>query len=134
MGIHLPSFPGATMPHPAQATLNTIVWLFSAALQLALFAALFGRRLARRVPIFTTLIGFYLARSILLFLIFGHIDLATYHALYDDLQIVDLLLQAAVAIEIAIHLSNSQRGQTLRRGLTPLALLALAVLCTTLAV
>ena len=123
----------ATIAPSAQATLNTIVWIFSAALQLALFAALFSRRLARRIPIFTALIGFYLARSIFLYLVFGHIGLATYHALYDNLQIVDLLLQAGVAIEIAIHLSNSEPNLTLRRGLTPLALLALAVLCTALA-
>ncbi|GGA69593.1 hypothetical protein GCM10011507_21400 [Edaphobacter acidisoli] len=117
----------------AQTALNTFVWLFSAALQLALFSVLFTRGLARRVPVFTALIGFYLARSILLYLIFGHIDLTTYRALYDNLQIVDLLLQAGVAIEIAIHLSNSQPNLTLRRGLTPLALLALAVSCTALA-
>lgn len=117
----------------AQAALNAFVWLFSVALQLALFSVLFTRGLARRIPIFTALIGFYLARSILLYLIFGHIGLPAYRAIYDNLQIVDLILQAGVAIEIAIHLSNSQPNLTLRRGLTPLALLALAVIGTALA-
>lgn len=117
----------------AQTALNAFVWLFSAALQLALFLVLFTRGLARRVPVFTALIGFYLARSILLYVIFGHIALAPYHALYDNLQIVDLLLQAGVAIEIAVHLSNSQPNLTLRRGLTPLALLVLAIICTAIA-
>ena len=117
----------------AQTALNAFVLIFSVALQLALFTVLFTRGLDRGIPIFTALIGFYLARSILLYLIFGHIALPAYHALYDNLQIADLLLQAGVAIEIAIHLSNSQPNLTLRRGLVPLALLALAIICTALA-
>lgn len=122
------------MFHSPQATLNTLLWTLSIALQLTLLVALFKRRLARRVPIFAAMIGFYLFRSILLYVVFNHIDLAAYHALYDNLQIVDLLFQAAVSIEIAIHLTRAQTGWTLRRSLTPIALLALSILCTVLAV
>lgn len=122
----------------SQSTLNTLVWTISVALELALFIALFSRSIARRHPIFTALIGFYLARSVLLYVIFHHIPLATYRALYDNLQLVDLALQAAVAIEIATHLmrdgtASAGKRLTLRSGLTPAALLALAILCTVLA-
>ena len=116
-----------------QATINTSLWILSVALQLALFLILFKRGLARRVPVFTFLIGFYLLRSLLLYLIFSHIDPTTYHSLYDNLQIADIVLQAAVAIEIAIQLMRSLTGRTLRRIFTPVALLALAILCTLLA-
>lgn len=126
----------------SQSTINTLLWTISVALELALFAALFSRGIARRHPVFTALIGFYLARSVLLYIIFNHIPLAAYHALYDNLQLVDLALQAAVAIEIAIQLMRHSTGAkttgtgkrlTLRSGLMPAALLALAILCTILA-
>lgn len=117
---------------PTQATINTLVWILSVALQLALFAALFVRGIARRFPAFTSLIGFYFLRSVFLFLVFGHIPLPTYHSIYDNLQLVDLLLQAAVALEITFHLMRKQAGWTFR-SLAPVAYLALAILCTMLA-
>ena len=122
----------AFIPEHAQNTLNTLLWIISLALQLALFAALFVRSVARRFPIFTSLIGFYLLRSALLFLIFDHVPPTTYHALYNALQLFDLLLQAAVAMEITLHLLRKQGVWTPLRSLAPLALLFLAAICTLL--
>lgn len=115
-----------------QFSINTLIWIVSVALELWLIVALFSRGVARRHPVFTALIGFYLVRSVLLYVVFNHIALNTYHTLYDDLQIVDLSLQAAVAIEIAIHLIRNQTGRW-RQSIAPVALLALAILCTALA-
>jgi len=118
---------------PAQTTINTLLWTLSIALQLALIAALFSRGLVRRAPVFTVLIAFYLVRSVLLYAIFHHMNVVSYHALYDSLQLTGLVVEAAVAIEIAVHLARSRAEQTLLNGLAPVALLALAVLCTALA-
>lgn len=120
------------IPQPTQATVNTLMWIASLALQLALFAALFVRGVARRFPIFTTLIGFYLVRSALLFLIFDHVAPIIYHSLYNTLLSLDLLVQAAVAIEIILHLIRNQGGWTLLRGLAPIAILLIATICTAL--
>lgn len=118
----------AFLAQSTQATINTLLWIVSVALQLALFLALFLRGIARRFPVFTTLIGFYLLRSAVLFLIFDHLALPTYRSLYDSLQLIDLLAQTAVAIEITLHLIRGQGGWTLPRTLVPVAILLLAIL------
>jgi len=118
---------------PAQTTINTLLLTLSAAVELALLVALFSRGIVRRAPVFTVLIAFYLVRSVLLYAIFHHMNVASYHALYDSLQLTGLVVEAAVAIEIAVHLARSRAEQTLLNGLAPVALLALAVLCTALA-
>jgi hypothetical protein len=115
-----------------QPTINTLVWIVSTALQLALFLALLLRGIAHRFPLFTTLIGFYLLRSALLFLIFDHLALPSYRSLYDLLQLIDLLAQTAVAIEIILHLIRTQGGPTLPRILIPIGLVILATIGTLL--
>jgi len=122
----------AIMPHLTQTTINTLVWIVSLALQLALFSVLFARGIARRFPIFTALIGFYLLRSPLLFLIFNHIAPASYHSLYAGLALLDLLLQTAVAVEILLALIHAGGGWTHRNLLTTVAVLCLAALATAL--
>ena len=120
------------IPQLTQSTINTLVWIVSLALQLALFSALFARNIARRFPIFTSLIGFYLLRSAILFLIFGHIGPAAYHTLYNDLTLLDLLIQTAVAVEILIHLVHGGGGWTRGNALFAAALLSIAALATAL--
>jgi len=123
----------AAIVMPAQTTINTLLLTLSAAVELTLLVALFSRGIVRRAPVFTVLIAFYLVRSVLLYAIFHHMNVASYHALYDSLQLTGLVVEAAVAIEIAVHLARSRAEQTLLNGLAPVALLALAVLCTALA-
>lgn len=122
----------AFIPQPTQSTINTTVWILSVALQFALFAALFARGIARQFSIFTSLIGFYLLRSALLFLIFGHINPATYRSLYNDLVLIDLFAQTAVAVEILLHLVHASGNWTRRNALTAAALLSIAALATAL--
>ena len=122
----------AFIPQPTQSTINTTVWILSVALQFALFAALFARGIARQFSIFTSLIGFYLLRSALLFLIFGHINPATYRSLYNDLVLIDLFAQTAVAIEILLHLVHANGNWPRRNALTAAALLSIAALATAL--
>ncbi len=85
-------------------TINTIVWTFSLALQALLVVAVFGRRIARRLPCFTILILFYPLRSALLFAVIGHIPAGDYGALYSTLSLVDILLQIGFAVEIGFRL------------------------------
>ena len=115
---------------PPQAIINNIVWVIGLALQLALLIVLFRRHIARRFPCFTILIGFYLLRSALLFISFGHIDADDYQTLYSALILVDLLAQTAVAIELIHHLVRSLGGWTLRRSILPAIFLFLASICT----
>jgi hypothetical protein len=120
------------IPQLTQSTINTLVWIVSLALQLALFSALFARAIARRFPIFTSLIGFYLLRSAILFLIFGHVGPAAYHTLYNDLTLLDLLIQTAVAVEILIHLVHAGGGWTRSNVLVTIAIVCVATAATAL--
>ncbi|MGC2638708.1 MAG: hypothetical protein WA294_16110 [Acidobacteriaceae bacterium] len=83
-------------------SLSVILWSVGLVLQLTLLTMLFVRRAARRVPIFTLLIAFYIARSVALFFLPGVISHATYASLYENLGLVDTVLQIGVAIEIAV--------------------------------
>ncbi|MEO6982965.1 MAG: hypothetical protein ABI072_07595 [Edaphobacter sp.] len=120
------------IPEHTQSTINTAVWIVSLALQLALFASLFARHIARQFPIFTSLIGFYLVRSALLFLIFDRIGPATYHALYGDLALIDLFVQTVVAVEILLHLVHASGSWTRRNALLTFAVIGAAALGTVL--
>lgn len=117
-------------------TVNTILWIFGLALQTLLVAAVFGRHIANRVPWFTTLILFYPLRSAALFLLAEHVAPATYASISSDLISVDLLLQFAVAFEIAVRAlrypvtANRRTPVTVRRGLT----LLLPILAATLSI
>jgi hypothetical protein len=102
---------------PSPQTINTIVWTFSLALQTLLVVAVFGRGLARRLPCFAILILFYPLRSALLFSLFGHIPADDYRSLYSALSLVDILLQIAFALEIALRLIRQPGKLTLSRSL-----------------
>jgi hypothetical protein len=110
--------------------LQAFLWGLGIVLQLILFVALFIRKLARRVPCFTALIGFYLLRSALLYLIYGFIDASAYYQLTQISQSLEVFLLIAVAIELLLPLLRDESGWKQNRVLTCIALIAIATLCT----
>jgi hypothetical protein len=118
---------------PSHATINDVVWGAGIALQLALVVALFTRRIARRLPCFTALIVFYLLRSALLFLLYGHVDDDAYQSLYDGLLLFELLAEAAFVAELLNQIMRSLGGWTLRRTLVPAVFLLISSVCTLVA-
>jgi hypothetical protein len=82
--------------------LNTSVWIAGLVLQSFLLVALFLRRVARRLPIFTMLLSFYVVRSILLYSLSGHLAPDEYGTLYNALSLADFVLQIVVAGELAL--------------------------------
>ncbi|MGP8250953.1 MAG: hypothetical protein ACLQHF_02900 [Terracidiphilus sp.] len=93
-------WPGTTTMH----IVNIFVWIAGLALQSLLLAALFLRRVARGLPVFTALLCFYVARSVLLFSLSGHLTPAAYGGLYDALSLSDLVLQLVVAGELILRI------------------------------
>jgi hypothetical protein len=114
------------------AVINASIWACGLILQTALLIALFRRRIARRFPLFTLLIAFYLLRSIVLFLLSSHIAITSYISLYNTLSIVDILLQISVAIEVINHLARGNAGWTLRHCALAATFLCIADIATIL--
>jgi hypothetical protein len=112
------------------ATLNTLVWALSLVLQCILFALLFSRGIARRFPFFASLIGFYILRSAVLFLIFNHVSPSNYAGLRDLLLLLEIFVQLCVAVELTLSLVREQGGWSVRQSLILLGLLCGAGLCT----
>ena len=83
---------------PANKHLEAIIWGIGLLLQLWLFVTLFTRHIARSVPFFTGLIGFYLLRSALLYLIYGFVSPGSYSRLYDTAQSVEVLVLLGVSV------------------------------------
>jgi hypothetical protein len=91
-------------------SINLAVWSVSLALQVILLAVLFVRRLARRVPLFTFLIAFYVVRSVLTYGLSGHVMGRAWYNLLEAFATADTVLQILVAIEIAVT-ALRQEGQ-----------------------
>jgi hypothetical protein len=115
-----------------RASINDSLWITGILLQSSLLALLFLRGIARRLPIFTGLLAFYLLRSILLLALFGHIDNDLYVALAEGFAVADLFLQLLVALEIALQLVPISGGWTWRRAGSLLLLPCLALVGTLL--
>ncbi|RSL16906.1 hypothetical protein EDE15_2433 [Edaphobacter aggregans] len=115
------------------ATLNTLVWALSLVLQCILFALLFSRGIARRFPFFASLIGLYILRSAVLFLIFNHVSPSNYTGLRNLLLLLEIIVQICVAVELTLPLARQRGGWSVRQGLLLLGLLWTAGLCTFLA-
>ena len=92
------------------ASWNTVIWATGLALQVALVWVLVGRGVARKLPCFTVLIGFYAVRSAALFAVSGHLTRAALGTMYDGLSLIDLLLQAVVVVEMAAAFSRQRGG------------------------
>jgi hypothetical protein len=81
--------------------LSNFIWLLGLALQLLLLELLFRRGLARRFPVMTGLIVFYILRSALLAVMGYHIARDTYEAWADAFSMADVALETLLAAEIA---------------------------------
>jgi peptidoglycan/LPS O-acetylase OafA/YrhL len=92
--------------------LNTSVWIAGLVLQCFLLVALFLRRVARRLPIFTALLSFYVVRSILLYSLSGHLAPDDYGTLYNALSLADFVLQIVVAGELALCVVRGANRRT----------------------
>jgi hypothetical protein len=92
------------------STANLFVWAAGLILQLVLSVALFVRGIARRFPVFASLIVFYVVRSVLLFALFSFVTRDAYAQLYDILSWTDLLLQILLALEIALAILRESGG------------------------
>jgi hypothetical protein len=109
-----------------RTAINDTLWAAGMLAQATLLACLTVRRLAQRIPVFTTLIAFYLVRSLALFGLYGHIAPAGYAAMNNGFSIADLLLQMLVAGEIAGRLVRAAGGWTVRRETIVVGIVALA--------
>jgi hypothetical protein len=89
--------------------ISLTLWLVGLALQILLLALLVRRGLARRFPVMTGLIGFYVARSVLLYALLHLAAGDTYQAWYDALSLTDIALEIALAAEITLA-ALRQRG------------------------
>jgi hypothetical protein len=89
--------------------INLLIWSAGLLLQAILLALLFWRGLARRLPVFTLILAFYVARSIALFSLYGHISREGYSMLFEFMGVADICLQTLLAAVIAIHFFR-QRG------------------------
>jgi hypothetical protein len=80
--------------------MNTSIWAIGLILQCLLLGALARRGVARRLPLFTALVGFYVVRSVFLFAAFGHLSTDTYSLTYQALSLMDIVFQVLVAWEL----------------------------------
>jgi hypothetical protein len=103
--------------HPSRVATNTTIWTLAFVLQCALVYVVFRRGVARRFPVFATLLVFYPVRAALLFGLSGHIRSSVAGPLYEVLSFADVALQLAVAVELALHLIGGMGGWTRFRAL-----------------
>lgn len=122
--------------HPSRLATNTTIWTLAFVLQCALVYVAFRRGVARRFPIFGSMLVFYPIRAALLFGLSGfglwapHIQGSLASSLYTALSFADLLLQLMVAVELALHLIRGLGGWTRLRALLCLLLLGAACVFT----
>lgn len=86
--------------------LNLLLWILSLTLQCALLAVLAARGIARRLPVVSILIGFYVVRSMALYLLSRNPPGPGYELLFGALAAVDILLQVAVAWTLFSAIEN----------------------------
>jgi len=99
------------------ATAQTTFLVTGLALQVCLLFLLFRRRMASQVALFSALLLFYTARSSLLFGLFHHISPTAYATLYSWLSLLDIMLQIAVVVELALAILRSGSKSLLPRSL-----------------
>ncbi len=109
------------------SNVDQLLWLASTAGNLALVGVLFYRKRARGFPAFTGLFISNLIRTLLLFVVYRKAS-GRYFACYWTLAIVDLVLQCAIAYEVAskVFRPAGTWARDTRRGW--LLILALGVL------
>jgi hypothetical protein len=83
------------------SALDWVFWVAGFLGNAVLFSILMIRRRCREFPVFTALIGFYAARSILLYTIYLHSSRIWYARVYWSADLLDFVLQFGVIWEIA---------------------------------
>jgi hypothetical protein len=135
--MHSPLF--ALIWIPSRVAINRALWTSGLVLQCALVFAVFRRGIARRFPCFATLICFYPLRASLLLVLANRVDADVYNPLSSALTFTEILLQAAVVVELiwrvsqetAGHETGGARELSIRRaGLYLLIVLGVAGICT----
>jgi hypothetical protein len=116
--------------HPTRLATNITIWTFAVVLQCVLVYVVFRRGIARRFPLFASLLVFHPFRAALLFGMSGHIRSGLAGPLYGTFSFIDDALQLMVAVEIALHLVRGIGGWTRLRALLCLLLLGAASLFT----
>lgn len=112
--------------HPYHELLNRTLWAAGLLLQCTLLFLLARRDRFRALPIFTALIAFYTVRTTLLYTLARHMAGPSFAMLKDLLSFTDLLLQLALAAEIAHHLLRRRGGWNRRSTSVLIALVGLA--------
>lgn len=115
-------------------TTAVIVWATGLALQCSLLAILVVRRRVLRLPVFTILIGFYVVRSVTLWVLSTRMPSLPFAKLSEVLGLLDPLLQLAVVAEITVaaarQYGDAGRDRLFRALLFLLAGLLAAVFAT----
>ncbi|HTW79824.1 MAG TPA: hypothetical protein VME23_09815 [Terracidiphilus sp.] len=102
--------------------MNNTLWTIGLILQVLLLAALLRGGLARKLPFFTALISFYVARSLFLFAGSGQMEDEVYIFCEQALSFIDILLQIVVAWEL---LRGGRSDPGVRTQAAPVGRLAL---------
>jgi hypothetical protein len=116
--------------HPSRLATNTTIWTFGFVLQCVLVYVVFRRGVARRFPVFASLLVFHPVRAALWFGLSGHIPGDVTGSLYEALSFLDDALQLMVAVEVTVHLIRGVGGWTRFRALLCLLLLGAALVFT----
>jgi hypothetical protein len=122
----LPQF----MAQETHTPIYVVVWLLSIVLQCGLFSALFARRIAGRAPFFTNLVGFYLVRSVVCFVLLNPLSLHAYSELLHIFLLFEIFCQVCVAYALTDRLIREQGGWNVYRAAIPVALLLTSILAT----
>lgn len=88
------------MSQTTHSAITTWIWGLNIIILLTLFITLFSRHIAAAFPLFTNLVGFYLIRSVLLYVTFDHIDVEEYSRLYDFFLLLDDLVLIGLTAEL----------------------------------
>ncbi len=83
------------------SALDYVLWVAVSFGQAALLATLIVRRRGREFPVFTSLMGYYVAQSLLLYLIYRQCERIWYVRAYWTTAVLDFALQLGVIWEIA---------------------------------
>lgn len=112
--------------------LDYFLWVASFVGEVAILAVLGYKRRYRLFPVFTSLMAFYIARTVALFLIFRHGSHHLYFDVYWTLAIGDVLLQLGVLTEVALKVFRPTRrwASDVRQSL--LAIVAVSLLIAVL--
>ena len=115
---------------PSRLTINRTLWATGLTLQCALAIVVFRRGIASRFPCFAALICFYPLRAGLLFVLASRVDADVYNPLFNTLAFTEILLQAAIAVELIWRINQEMgvesRSSTGRRWVVLLIFLGLA--------